>query len=116
MQIDRDVKLLRTLPEGIIARVIEVATVGVPIDHGAAKPQLSDGAFEFVGRRDWILHGKMRETRVTVGTSLNFSCQNIICLPGFPVGDLDLWLGLHARPGDRQNAAFDSGSIHGLQA
>ena len=43
--------------------MIEILTVGVPVDHCADKAEFADRAFEFSGSRRGILHRKMREAQ-----------------------------------------------------
>src|SRR5437588_5748403 len=66
MQIDQRAKRFGALPERIERRIIEILTIGMAVDHGAAEFELAHATLKFVGRRARVLHGKMRKARIAV--------------------------------------------------
>ncbi len=85
------------------------------VDHGAAELELAHAAFELVRGGDGVLHGKMREAGIPVGPLFDFTREEIVGLACLRTRRLDVPLGLHARSGQRQHAAFDAGAIHGIE-
>ena len=115
MNIDHRQQFLGPLPERVERRVVEILAVGVAVDHGAAEIELAHAPLEFVGRRTRILHGKMREARISVGPFADLARQKIIGLAGPPHGSRGIALGLYARPGDRKDRADDACTVHRLK-
>ena len=115
MQIDRRAQGRGTFPERIIGPVVEIFAVRVPIDHGATEPQIPYATLKFVGSGLRILHGKVSEPRIAVGTFLHFFGKKIVRCARGTRGCGDIALHLHAGPGDRQHGPCDAVLLHHLQ-
>ena len=115
MQVDRRAQRRGAFPERIIGPVIEIFSVGVTVDHGAAKLQVADAAFEFLGCGFDILHGKVGEAGIAVRALAHFRGEEIVRCPRGTNGGRGVALDLHAGPGDRQHGARDAGLVHHLQ-
>ena len=87
----------------------------MPVDHGAAKLQVADATFEFVGSGFGILHGKMSEAGIAVRALLHFLGQEIVGGTRGTNGGRGITLRLHAGSGDCQDRTRDPGLVHHLQ-
>ena len=85
------------------------------IDHGAAEFEIAHAAFQLVGGGLRVLHGKMREAGIAVGTFLNFLGEKIVRRTGVAHRGRGIRLHLHAGTGNRQHGAGDARLIHHLQ-
>ena len=115
MQIDERTQRFRPFPERMERGMIEVLPVGVAVDHGAAEPQLAHRALELVGGRDGVLHRKVCETGIAVGSLADLTGEEIVGLARFAAGRAAVPLGLHARSREREHAAGNAAAIHGAE-
>jgi hypothetical protein len=93
--------------------MIEILPVGVAVDHDAAELQLAHAALELVRRGAGVLHGKVGKAGIAVGAPGDFAGQEVVRRARLAAGGPRVALGLHARPGQRKDAALDAGPIHG---
>ena len=96
--------------------MVEILSVGMAVDHGAAEFQLAHAALELVGGTARILHRQMSEAGIAVRAFLNFAREKIVRLPRDARCGCDVALDLNARAGDGQHGARDDGLVHRLQA
>jgi hypothetical protein len=115
MNVDGCAKRFRALPEWMQRGMIEILTVGVAVDHGAAEFQVADAAFHFVGSGARVLHGQMPKAGIAIGSLGDLAGQKIVGLGGAPPRRRGIALDLHAGPGDRQHRARDAAAVHGLE-
>jgi hypothetical protein len=116
MQIDRRAERVGALPERIELGGIEILSMCVAVDHGAAEFQFAHTAFELVGCRFRVLHGQVSEAGIAIGPPLNFTRKKVVRLAHLARGGGGIPLDLHARARDRQDRSRDAGAIHALQA
>src|SRR5262249_30048719 len=83
---------------------------------GAAKLELAHAAFELVRGGGGVLHGKVREAGIAVRALFDFTREEIVGRARLLARRLDVAFGLHARPRQRQHAAFDAGAVHGIES
>src|SRR6476661_2765966 len=74
MQVDQRVQSLRALPERVERAIVEILSIGMPVDHGAAEFELAHAAFELVRGGGGVLHGKMREAGVALRALVDLAC------------------------------------------
>jgi hypothetical protein len=96
--------------------MVEVSSVGVTVDHGAAEFQVAQAALQLVRGGLGVLHGKMCEAGVAVRPLLHFTRQDVVRLARFGDGLAWIALDLDAGAGERQHGALDPGLVHRLQA
>ena len=116
MNVDRRLQRLGPVPERVQRRVVEILAIGVAVDHRPAKLQLAQAALQFIRCSLRVLHGKMREAGIAVGTLLDLTRQKIVGLARPPARDRRIAFALHARSGDGKNGARNPGAIHRFQA
>src|SRR5580693_7242411 len=116
MNIDHCSEFVGALPKWIELGSIEILSVSVAVDHGAAELQITHAAFQFIRGAFRILHRQMREAGIAVGPFGDRLGEKVIRLTRLPRGRGRITLGLHAGPGDRQHRARDAGVIHAFQA
>jgi hypothetical protein len=73
MNVDRRLQRLGPFPERVQRPVIEILAVGVAVDHRPAKLQLAQAALQLIRCSLRVLHGKMREAGIAVGTLLDLA-------------------------------------------
>src|SRR5215216_4836818 len=65
VQIDDGVHVLRTFPEWIKRRIIEILAIGMAVDHCADETEIADTALQLFGGAKRVLHGEMRQAAIT---------------------------------------------------
>ncbi len=96
--------------------MIQILSVGVAVDHGAAKFQLAHAALELVGGAPRVLHRQVRKAGIAVRAFADFAREKIVGVTRDAGGRGDVALDLDAGAGDGQHRARDAGLVHRLQA
>ena len=112
MKVDGNGERLDQLPERQVPRIVEIKAVGMAVDERAPETELPHAALELPGGGIGLLHGQMREPRITRRVLRDLGREKVVgpvCLarrPGMVV------LGLHARRVQRQHREVDPGFVH----
>ena len=101
-----------TFPQGRIAVIVEIAAIGLPVDHCAGHIQVSHAAFELVRRFVGVLNGEMGQAAISGRVPGHFFGQKIIAFARETHRRIRHLFRLNTRSRQGQNRLLDPDIVH----
>src|SRR5262249_17449442 len=112
MQVNERTERFSALPERMERSVVEILSIGMPIDHRTGEFEPTHATLELGGGGTRILHGERGKSRIAIGPALDLPRQKIVGRTRAANGERSIAFRLHAGTRQPNHRAGNAGFIH----